>query len=89
MINIGMLGNGTVGKGVVELIDKNKESIKLRTGMELNITAVLVQSLEKHKNHKYFSLITNDGEDFFGEELDIVVEAMGGIHPAYDYIKKA
>lgn len=89
MINIGILGNGTVGKGIVELIDKNKASIKQRTGEELNISAVLVKNLEKHRKYKYFSLITNNYEKFFNSDIDIVVEVIGGIEPAYDYIKTA
>jgi homoserine dehydrogenase len=89
MINIGILGNGTVGKGVVELIDKNRESIKKRTGTDLHISSILVQNLEKHRKNEYFPLITNNNENFFDKDMDIVVEVIGGVHPAYDYIKKA
>lgn len=89
MINIGILGNGTVGKGILELIDRNRNRIKEKTGAELNITSVLVQNLEKHKNHKYFPIITNNYEDFFRNDMDIVVEVIGGVDPAYEYIKRA
>lgn len=89
MVKVGILGNGTVGSGVIELIDKNCENIKNRTGRSLGISKVLVQNPKKYKNNKYFSLITNNVEEFFNDEPDIVVEAIGGMNPAYDYIKRA
>lgn len=89
MINIGILGNGTVGSGILELIDRNRETLRNQKGFNINVTKVLVKDLEKHKKNKYFSLLTNDSEEFFNNEMDIVVEVMGGVNPAYDYMKKA
>lgn len=86
MINIAVLGYGTVGSGVVEVITTNQESIAKRIGEDIRIKYVLdlrefegdpVQKILVHD----FDTIVND------EEVDIVVEAMGGINPAYTFAK--
>lgn len=87
MLKLGILGNGTVGSGVVELLNKNALYIKKRTGVEVKITKILVRNVEKHINDKNKEFITNKIEDVLKADLDIIVEAIGGIHPAYDYIK--
>lgn len=88
MINIAILGNGTVGAGVVELLKKNKAYIKNRTGKDIKLSKILVKNLEKHVNSNNNELITDDINEIFKAEPDIVVEAIGGIYPAYDYIKR-
>ena len=88
MINIAVLGYGTVGSGVVEVINTNHSSINRRAGEEINIKYVLdlrdfpgdpVQDILVHD----YEIIAND------PEVDIVVEVMGGIEPAYTFVKKA
>lgn len=87
MVNFGILGSGTVGAGVIELLNKNKEYIRRRTGLEVGISKILIKNLKKHYNDKYFEVMTDDIEEINNTELDIVVEAIGGLHPAYEYIK--
>lgn len=88
MINIAVLGYGTVGSGVVEVIEKNHASINKRAGQEVNIKYVLDlrdfpgDPVEKILVHDY-SVIIND------PEVKIIVEVMGGIKPAYDFTKQA
>ena len=88
MINIAVLGYGTVGSGVVEVINTNHESINKRAGDEINIKYVLDlrdfpgDPVEKVLVHDY-EVIVND------PEVDIVVEVMGGIEPAYTFVKRA
>ena len=88
MINIAVLGYGTVGSGVVEVINKNHASINKRAGQEVNIKYVLDlrdfpgDPVEKVLVHDY-SVIVND------PEVKIIVEVMGGIKPAYDFTKQA
>lgn len=88
MVNIAVLGYGTVGSGVVEVINTNHESINKRAGQEINIKYVLdlrdfpgdpVQEVLVHD----YEIIAND------PEVDIVVEVMGGIEPAYTFVKRA
>ncbi len=88
MINIAVLGYGTVGSGVVEVINKNHASINKRAGQEVNIKYVLDlrdfpgDPVEKVLVHDY-SVIVND------PEVKIIVEVMGGIKPAYDFTRQA
>ena len=88
MINIAVLGYGTVGSGVVEVINTNHKSINKRSGDEINIKYVLDlrdfpgDPVEKVLVHDY-EVIVND------PEVDIVVEVMGGIEPAHTFVKRA
>ena len=88
MVNIAVLGYGTVGSGVVEVINTNYESISKKAGQEINIKYVLdlrdfpENPIQEKIVHDY-NIILND------EEIDIVVEVMGGIEPAYTYVKSA
>jgi len=91
MINIGLLGCGTVGSGVVKLLEKNKETIAKRTGN----TIVIKRILEKDKN-KCLNLGIDEGmiardinEIINDKEIDIIVELIGGIEPAFDFIVQA
>ena len=88
MIQIAVLGYGTVGSGVVEVINTNYSSIAQKAGDEINIKYVLdlrdfpgdpVQEKIVHD----FDVIVND------PEVKIVVEVMGGVEPAYTFTKRA
>jgi len=88
MVNIAVLGYGTVGSGVIEVLNVNGDSIKKRCGQEINVKYVLdlrdflgdpIQDKIVHD----FSTIIND------PEVQIVVEVMGGIEPAYTFVKEA
>ncbi|EPS49870.1 homoserine dehydrogenase [Clostridium botulinum CFSAN002367] len=84
MVSIAILGNGVVGSGLVELIERNK---KENEEENISITKILVRDRNKHKNNKLFSIITEDIKEVIKENVSIVVEAIGGIEPAYDYVK--
>ena len=87
MVNIAVMGYGTVGSGVVEVINTNGDVINQRAGNEINIKYVLdlrdfpgdpIQEKIVHD----VDVITND------PEIRIVVEVMGGIEPAYTFVKR-
>ena len=88
MINVAILGYGTVGSGVFEVLNENKESISRRAGQELHVKYVLDlrdfpgQPVEKVLVHDYEQIVSDS-------EVDIVVEVMGGVEPAYTFVKKA
>lgn len=88
MINIAVLGYGTVGSGVVEVINTNHASINKRAGEEINIKYVLDlrdfpgDPIQEKIVHDY-SVISND------DDIKIVVEVMGGVEPAYTFVKEA
>ena len=78
MINVAILGYGTVGSGVFEVLNTNKESIARRARQELNVKYVLDlrdfpgQPVEKVLVHDYEQIVNDP-------EVDIVVEVMGGV----------
>ena len=82
-MRIAILGYGTVGKGLVEMIEGNKEK------RNIEITNILVRNKDKYKSSRYSDKITENKEDVFNTDIDILVELMGGLHPSYEYIKRA
>ncbi|MDD4802351.1 MAG: homoserine dehydrogenase [Syntrophomonas sp.] len=88
MINIGLLGCGTVGGGVVKLLAKNRDTIAEKTGAEIIIKKVLERDEQKCLQLGLEAgMITNNFEDILNDEsIDIVVELMGGIEPALSYV---
>ena len=88
MIKIAVLGYGTVGSGVVEVITTNQEVINKRIGEELEIKYIL--DLREFPGSPVEHLIVHDFEQILNdEEVKIVVEVMGGIEPAYTFVKKS
>lgn len=87
-MNIAILGYGTVGSGVVEVINTNKESINKRAGHEIKIKHVL--DLRKFPGDPIEDIVTDDFNKIVNDkEVDIIVEVMGGVEPAYSYVKEA
>ena len=88
MINIAVLGYGTVGSGVVEVIRTNHESINKRAGEEINIKYVL--DLREFPGDPVEEILVHDYEQIINDpEVEVVVEVMGGTGAAYDFIKRA
>ena len=88
MIKIAILGYGTIGSGVVEVLGTNQESIAKRAGSEIEVKYILDlrdfpgDPMEDKVIHDY-DIIAND------PEVQVVVEAMGGVEPAYSFVKRA
>lgn len=87
-MKIAVLGYGTIGSGVVEIVNTNAATIAKRSGEEIEVKYVLdlrdfpgdpVQDILVHD----YSIIAQD------EDVDIIVETMGGTKPAYDFVKTA
>ena len=88
MIKIAVLGYGTVGSGVVEVIRTNHESINKRAGEEIQIKYVL--DLREFPNDPVQEILVHDYEQIVNDpEVEIVVEVMGGTGAAYNFIKRA
>jgi homoserine dehydrogenase len=90
-VSIGIIGFGTVGTGVVRiLLDKGRE-LEKRLGFRLVIKRVAEIDVKKKKSVKlHRNVFTTSGEQLINDpEIDIVVELIGGIHPAQEYIMKA
>ena len=88
MINIALLGYGTVGSGVVEVLETNRDSINKRAGEELNLKYVL--DLRDFPGDPIQEKIVHDYEVIANDpEIQIVIEVMGGVEPAYTFVKRA
>ena len=84
MVSIALLGFGTVGSGVAEVLTENKELIKRRTGLDVDIKYIL--DLREFPEHPLGNRIVHDMSVILNDpEVSIVVEMMGGVHPAYDF----
>ena len=88
MIKVAVLGYGTVGSGVVEVIEKNKELINKRAAAELEVKYIL--DLRDFPGDPYESKLVHDVNIIMeDEEVSIVCETMGGVGPAYKFTKMA
>ncbi len=88
MISVAVMGYGTVGSGVVEIIDKNQKEINEKAGDEVSVKYILdlrdfPGDPHQDKFIKDYKILVDD------PEVDIVVEAMGGIEVAYKFTKEA
>ena len=87
---IALLGMGTVGGGVYEIIERQKEEMPFKIGAALEVAKVLVRSKAKYADKVPAEKLTDVWEDVINDDsIDIVVEVMGGIEPARTYITAA
>jgi homoserine dehydrogenase len=88
MVNIAVLGYGVVGSGVIEVLNVNGDSISKRCGQDINVKYILDlrdfpgDPIQEKIVHDY-SIILND------PEIKIIVEVMGGVEPAFTFVKEA
>ena len=88
MIQVAVMGYGTVGSGVVEVIEKNKEEINKKSGEDINIKYIL--DLRDFPGDPYADKVVHDVEMILNDpEIKIICETMGGLKPAYDFTKRA
>lgn len=90
-INIGILGMGTVASGLVNIIELNNTKIAGNIKKQLVVSKVLVKETGKKRNVSLSAdTYTTDAYEIINnEEIQIIVELIGGINPAYEYIKLA
>ena len=90
-LTIGLLGCGTVGGALVDLLDARRATITARTGVELRIGAIAVRDTAKHQDRLADpSLLTTDSAAVVADpEVDIVVELIGGTDPALTLVRTA
>lgn len=87
MINVAVMGYGTVGSGVVEVLRTNGELINERAQDVINVKYVL--DLRDFPGDPVEEILTHDFETIVNDaEVDIVVETMGGIEPTYTFVKR-
>ena len=90
-IRIGIAGLGTVGSGVVNLLDKNKEEIFRRTGFEIEIAAISATDKTKQRDCDItgFKFYSNPLDLIDSEQIDIIVELIGGDKVAKELVLKS
>ena len=87
MIEIAILGHGVVGSGVVEVLATHKDSILKRAQNEINIKYIL--DLKEFPDSPFADRFTKNFEDIIqDDDVKIVVEVMGGLHPAFEFVKQ-
>lgn len=89
-IKIGLLGAGTVGSGVLIVLEENAVEIEKKVGVPIKIAKILVRDVQKAKDLAEKYTLTDKIEDIVEDpEIDIVVELIGREHPAKEYIAAA
>jgi homoserine dehydrogenase len=88
MLKIGIVGVGTVGQSVCQILENNKDIITARAGVELVPTKGIVNNLSK-KRDVNITLSDNVDDILEDDSIDIVVELMGGVEKPYEVVKKA
>ena len=90
-VKIALLGLGNVGRGVWNILKMNEEEIMKRSGYKVEVAKILVRDKNKPRTVEVLDeIVTTDFNEILNDDsIKIVVEVMGGIEPAKDYILKA
>ncbi len=90
-INVGLLGAGTVGGGVIKVLEKNSAAIAQKVGKPIRITKILDRNVEaRQKEFGPQYIVTDVADELLNDkDIDIIVELLGREHPAKEYIAQA
>ena len=90
-VRLGQIGCGTVGSGVISILQDNREVIAKRTGCEIQVLKIAVGSLSDSRFVEVpEEMLTTDAREIVNDpQVDVVVEVMGGIEPARTFILEA
>lgn len=84
---VAILGFGVVGSGVAEVITHNRDSIMNNSNVDLKLKYIL--DIRDFENSEYSHLMTKNFDDILNDDsVEIVVETMGGVNPAFDFVSK-
>lgn len=88
MVNVAVLGYGTVGSGVVEVIETNKEMVNKKSGQELHVKYIL--DLKDFPGDPYADRVVHDFNEIINDgDIRIICETMGGVGVAYQFTRTA
>ncbi|KGX86706.1 homoserine dehydrogenase [Pontibacillus litoralis] len=89
--NIGLCGLGTVGTGVVKILQKHQNEIVHQIGYPIEVKKILVNNMDKKREGNIpLSLLTDKVEELVEHpDIDVIVEVMGGIEETYEVLEKA
>lgn len=90
IIRVGFLGLGTVGSGTYKILTGNMDSIAKKVGSRVEVARILVRNTAKNRGMEIDGgLFTSNPEDILEDDsIDILVEVMGGINPAKEYVMR-
>ncbi|MFH1641034.1 MAG: homoserine dehydrogenase [Candidatus Omnitrophota bacterium] len=90
-INVGLIGFGNVGSGVIKILNEKKSFLRAKIGLDLIVKKICDKDLVSKRNVSIpRNLLTKDAKAIIKDpQIDIVVELIGGIHPAKEYIIEA
>ena len=88
-ISIGLLGCGTVGRGFVDLLARERERIRGRDGVDIAVRRILVRDAGKARPGINPALVSTSAIDILDDGCDIIVELVGGIHSAGAFVRRA
>jgi homoserine dehydrogenase len=90
-LNVGIIGFGTVGTGTFEVLMKNRSLISDRVGMEVNVKSIADLDVETNRGISMDpKLLTTEATDVIDDpEIDVIVELIGGLDKAWEYILRA
>ena len=91
ILNIGLIGFGTVGSGVVKILQEKKEMLCQKSNCQFVIKLIADKDIDSRRCVKVAQeILTNDANEILDNpEIDVVIELIGGIHPAKEFIVKA
>lgn len=90
-ISIGLLGLGVVGSGVIKIVEDHQDELFHQVGQKVSVDKVLVRDMEKARQIDFdHSILTTDSSEVIDNpDIDVVVEVMGGIDTAKEYILRS
>ena len=90
-INVGLVGFGNIGSGVVKILRERKALLSEKTGLEISVKKICDVDLARHRNVSVSKdMLTRDVKEIINDpQIDILIELIGGIHPAKEFILEA
>ena len=88
MRKVAVLGYGTVGSGVVKVLEQSEDQIRRKLGEEVQVAKIL--DIRDFPGDPIQDRVIHDFEEILKDpEIEVVVEVMGGLHPAYEYVSQS
>lgn len=89
MIKVGIIGVGTVGTSVINILRENADVISARAGVDIVVKSGVVKNLKKERSSLGIKITDNVDDILDDKEIDIVVELMGGVEEPFEVVKRA
>ena len=91
LVKIGLMGLGNIGTGTYTTLEMNRDLIKANTGIDFEITKILEKDVDRKRDIVVpMDKFTQNPEDLISDpDIDVVIELLGGIQPATDFMLAA